>query len=729
MHSQRKLGERSLLASLILSAYNEGPLLTRTLSACTETIGDLDYEVIIADDASTDRSTEMLAEEFPMARIERHPVRRGASPTKVLGARQARGDVLVFLDGHCKPEHGAIERMVSTVRMLDGEAIVTPAIAALDPVSWRNAPNQIGHGYRFNLSTLRCAWEPMEAMAQAGEAGGLTLYESPALIGCAFAVSRELYERLWGFDAHMRSWGVEDLDLSLKCWLMGSRVLHNPEAVVGHRFQDSFTQSVSPADVTTNELRLARKNFTETVWSAWVEARRSATPGALDGAVEGVWARAWHMFESDRASVEQERRHLMARRPRDEFWYAERFGLKWPRVVESPMEPAAVAMTVHSSVGPSVSPSPPPTPTVEIQVNNTPVVTDDVVRLFDLHPPQRVLVNCQIRLVGVSAAPVTVVLNDPSGHLNFPSPGVTTRTLSLPADGSFVPFQISGDAPSAAVRDASIVAHVGSVGGPVCGSTAVTVASFDSAQITLTQGANYGFAANSYSALGGPAVLFAAQVRLRPAGVNCAAPQLSVLRVGIMQEASNVMITQAWDTPTIVWLAATPSGATVNVPGTMTQTGQFQAAVTQPVNDGVDGAAPLYERGAGALLTPLGCTGGGVAQSSDNPSSPAPPTFVLPVQDASGTVVGTVTWTRLVYITFVAQFRTFCVTFNPATNSFCNQRQATWTVNLDSRNASQHAVVTPDAAPTATPASGVQANHALAFTSAGAGAAVTFTKP
>ena len=428
--------------------------------------------------------------------------------------------------------------------------------------------------------------------------------------------------------------------------------------------------------------------------------------------------------------MELERRHLMARRPRDEFWYADRFGLAWPRVFQSPAEPATLA--VHASVGPSPSPSPPPTPTVEIEVNNTPVTTDDVVSVIGLHPPQRVFVDCRIRLASPSGAPVTVVLTDPSRHLNFPSPGVTTRTLNLPADGSFVAFQISGDGPSAALNDATIVAHVGNVGGPVCGSRTVTVANFDSAQITLTQGGNYGFVGNSYDVVGGgTAVSFAAQARIRPAGVNCAAPQLTNLRVGIMQESSNFVVTEVWDTPAIVWLAAAPSGTVATVPTTISQVTQYAPAVVQPVNDGLAGASPLYDNSATALLPPVGCAGGGIARSSDTPSSPTQPTFQLQARDGAGNVVGTVTWTHFVHITRTERFRTYCVTFNAATRSFNNVRQANWSINLDSANAGQHAVVTADAAPTVTPATGVQANNApTQVTTPGVGAATTrFTKP
>ena len=79
-----------------------------------------------------------------------HPERRGASPTKDLGAQHARGDVFIFLDGHCCPEPGAIARLVDDVLHLGGRAIVTPTIAALDVRRWLNSASQVGHGYFLN---------------------------------------------------------------------------------------------------------------------------------------------------------------------------------------------------------------------------------------------------------------------------------------------------------------------------------------------------------------------------------------------------------------------------------------------------------------------------------------------------------------------------------------------------------------------------------------------------
>ena len=355
--------------SIIVAAHNEGEALAKTVQSCIETCAGLDHEIVVADDASWDGSVDELERRFPRLRVVRNLERLGPSPTKDRGARAAAGEILIFLDGHTKPEPGALRRMAEDVQRLQGRAVVAPTVVALDVDRWRNAAVASGHGYRVDLEAFRSTWLPLAALRVVQE-GPRKFYESPAAIGCALAVTRELYETLWGFDPEMRSWGVEDVDFGLKCWLMGHPILHDPEAVVGHRFQRSFDHyHVAPEHLLANQIRLARKNFTHSAWETWVERRREQHAEALPEHPEGLWAHAWQVFESRRGSVEEERSYLMARRVRDEFWYAERFGLTWPRLgtaatpgSEPPTGTGAKAASVARTFAPSPSPPPPPPP-------------------------------------------------------------------------------------------------------------------------------------------------------------------------------------------------------------------------------------------------------------------------------------------------------------------------------------------------------------------------------
>ena len=373
-----------MCATIVIASHNEGVLLSRTIESTIDSVGDLDYDIVVADDASTDDSLDLALQRFPWLNVSRHAQRQGASATKALGARKASGDVLVFLDGHTKPEGDAIAKLVHDVEGLDGEAIVTPAIAALNTQDWANDLNQIGHGYGMDLEMFDTQWKDIDELRVAN-VGRMTFYESPALIGCAFAVSRSLYHRLWGFDAHMRSWGVEDLDLGLKCWLMGHRILHDPQVIVGHRFRDAFNTYLVPVEhVLVNQIRMARKNLTESVWAHWIDRCRQRSPERLAEHPEGLWAHAWQLFQEDRPSAEQERAYLQARRVRDEFWYAEHFGLSWPRLqllAAAATSPFLREMALAPSVAPSPGPQPSPKPQAQLIIdsptpNTTFAITD-----------------------------------------------------------------------------------------------------------------------------------------------------------------------------------------------------------------------------------------------------------------------------------------------------------------------------------------------------------------
>jgi len=316
--------------SILVGAHNEGDRLWKTVESILETVGRLDAELIVADDGSTDHSVRELQHHFPQILVVKQKKRMGVAAARGLAAGRARGEVLIFLDGHTKPEPGALERLVASVEKTRAEAVITPQIVGLDETTWRSQPRQIGNGYALDLETFDSWWLPLKKLKEVKESRQ-TFYESPALIGCALAVSRELYDRVWGFDQHMRQWGSEDVDFALKAWTMGARVLHDPGATVAHRFQRYFEDyEVSAEYPLANQIRMARKHFTQSVWEDWLVRAQEQQRRRLKDRPEGLWAGAWEVFQRDRASAEHERAYLLSRRQRDEFWYSKTFQRSWP---------------------------------------------------------------------------------------------------------------------------------------------------------------------------------------------------------------------------------------------------------------------------------------------------------------------------------------------------------------------------------------------------------------
>lgn len=160
------------MLSIIVPAHNEELLLGRTLYHLTTALDELRLpsEIIVVDDASTDR-TAAIAEEYG-ARVV-HVNHRQIAATRNAGAREARGDMLLFVDA---------DTLVS----------VYPLRAAVDAMEKKGA---VGGGCRFYFEgRLPLYGRIMQSLA-------MPLYSLARLAsGCFLFCKREAFEAVGGFD-------------------------------------------------------------------------------------------------------------------------------------------------------------------------------------------------------------------------------------------------------------------------------------------------------------------------------------------------------------------------------------------------------------------------------------------------------------------------------------------------------------------------------------------------
>ncbi|HET6323242.1 MAG TPA: glycosyltransferase [Planctomycetaceae bacterium] len=103
------------MISFIIPAYNEERLLGPTLSAievAAQTVGE-SHEVIVVDDGSIDRTAAVAAEYGARVVPVAH---RQIAATRNSGAREARGDVFVFVDADTLVNPAVVRAAVQAVR-------------------------------------------------------------------------------------------------------------------------------------------------------------------------------------------------------------------------------------------------------------------------------------------------------------------------------------------------------------------------------------------------------------------------------------------------------------------------------------------------------------------------------------------------------------------------------------------------------------------------------------
>ncbi|MBN3787870.1 hypothetical protein [Burkholderia sp. Ac-20353] len=336
---------------------------------------------------------------------------------------------------------------------------------------------------------------------------------------------------------------------------------------------------------------------------------------------------------------------------------------------------------------------------LEIQVNNTPGVDDDYVQVKCGCPDCRPRVPCRIRTRKPGSGNIQVVLTNPDGRLRFADETDKTKSLEVPGDGAWVAFEISGEEGSKALNDAVIEAHEATEDGKALAKKKLTVFWFDEAKIDLTPVGAYGLDGRMVTVPNDVAIEHSAQARIRPDGVNCAAPQIAVLRVGIMQNdrTAGVGVESIWSSPTIAWDPLVPAGTTV------TAGAQIRITSMLPVvaNDTFPGGGPLYDQPAAdqaansrdSLKPLLGCNGGAPATSNDTPGAEVEQSIAIPATTATGAVVGQIVYTRWRKTQIHGKFLCWVVVYNTSTKAFCTLRQRAWTIEVDTdKGAGQRAI-------------------------------------
>ncbi|MGQ9518340.1 MAG: glycosyltransferase family 2 protein, partial [Anaerolineae bacterium] len=88
-----------LRASIVIPMYNAGGFVAGCLeSVLRQTIPPAEYEVIVVDDGSTDGGAELVETRFPGVRVLRSPANMGFARAANLGAREAGGKWVVFMN-------------------------------------------------------------------------------------------------------------------------------------------------------------------------------------------------------------------------------------------------------------------------------------------------------------------------------------------------------------------------------------------------------------------------------------------------------------------------------------------------------------------------------------------------------------------------------------------------------------------------------------------------------
>jgi hypothetical protein len=201
-------------------------------------------EIIVADNASSDGSCEMLAEEFPQVPLVVHSTNLGFCAGNNRAVPGATGRFVLFLNSDTVVVEDALDRLVDFMDENPDVGIAGPKLLNRDgslQYSCRRFPN-LGAGLFRNTPLGRLF--PKNRFAQdylMQDWDHATVRDVDWVSGAALCIRREALEQTGGFDEGYYMY-CEDVDLCYRAKQKGWRVVYFPHAVIYHMIGRSSDQ-------------------------------------------------------------------------------------------------------------------------------------------------------------------------------------------------------------------------------------------------------------------------------------------------------------------------------------------------------------------------------------------------------------------------------------------------------------------------------------------------------
>ncbi|MDD7928845.1 glycosyltransferase [Microbacterium thalli] len=219
------------LVSVIVAHYRQPDELARTLAALRrQDHPDDRLQIIVADDGSPEPPA--VPDGVELVRQADDGFRLAA--VRNLGARRARGDVLVFLDADTAPEPAFVRELTRL-----------PALAP-DCVTVgrrRHADLRDVDVDRLAESAAERALPEPAWLTDAYRRSGDLLHADDRsyrhVIGAVIACSRTMFDATGGFDESFTAYGGEDWEWTYRAWLQGAVLAHVPAAIAWHDGPDA----------------------------------------------------------------------------------------------------------------------------------------------------------------------------------------------------------------------------------------------------------------------------------------------------------------------------------------------------------------------------------------------------------------------------------------------------------------------------------------------------------
>ena len=211
------------LVSIVIPAYNQFTYTYYCIKSIIENSGNISYEVILADDCSTDLTTQItsIVDNLVVAKTESNMLfLRNCNHA----AKQAKGEYILFLNNDTQVQKDWLSPLVqlcerdSSIGMVGSKLVYADGtLQEAGGIIWKDGS---GWNYGRNDDAMKPEYNYVR--------------DVDYISGAAIMIRHDLWKTIGGFDEYFAPAYCEDSDLAFMVRKAGYRVVYQPASVVVH---------------------------------------------------------------------------------------------------------------------------------------------------------------------------------------------------------------------------------------------------------------------------------------------------------------------------------------------------------------------------------------------------------------------------------------------------------------------------------------------------------------
>lgn len=246
--------------SIIIVSYNTQQLTLQTLASVFEKTADIDFEVIVVDNASTDGTVAAIESQFPLVKLIKSDENLGFGRANNKGVSIAKGRNILFLNPDTLLVNNAVKILSDYLDQHDKvgvcggnlyDADMSPASSyhyVFSPLLWDI--NSILSGKLFRLLY--------------GKNYHFNHTDQPRkvahIVGANMMMKKSIFDTLGGFDKDFFMYR-EETELNYRVYKMGYTTMSVPEAKIIHLEGKSFSCNYTRTKVMLDSRKLQYKKI------------------------------------------------------------------------------------------------------------------------------------------------------------------------------------------------------------------------------------------------------------------------------------------------------------------------------------------------------------------------------------------------------------------------------------------------------------------------------------